>query len=574
VLDLIAGAQAVPNVLQAIARIIERSIPGASCALAFRPQGRANAAPRKLSAVTARRRHGYSSCTEELIALAESVGRTSATEESATWLAKIRSRGGSPGGDLALTLTTRRPIGVDEEGLIAAGLRLGALAVEYRQLDSVVASYANTDRATGLPNRHALELRLARLIGKSSSRSMALIWIGFDRFNDIDESVGYRTTNALLRAIAQRIGGTLQTREWVAQAAPNDFAVVCDDATAADAAACAERILHALELPFPVNGCEFYLAARVGIAVCPDHGGGAAVLQQNAFNASRLAHLDGTTKYVFYQDELAAGLRFKRQIEQDLRHAVERNELVLVYQPQVCLNDRFFGMEALIRWQHPTLGMLEPDKFIEVAEETGLIVAIGEWVISEACRQSAEWNTGLGRPVKVSVNVSALQLYFSDLPEIIERSLTQWALPASCLEIELTETAVMRNADEAAKTLQKLRDLGVSVAIDDFGIGYSSLSYLAKLPVDLLKIDRMFLQQIHTDTTATVVCGIAALGHSLGLSVVAEGVETMEQWEKIRSIGVDIAQGFLIGRPMHADKALEWMMPHVRDGRFPARLSE
>jgi EAL domain-containing protein (putative c-di-GMP-specific phosphodiesterase class I) len=263
-----------------------------------------------------------------------------------------------------------------------------------------------------------------------------------------------------------------------------------------------------------------------------------------------------------------------REIARDMRYALERNEFKLVYQPQVCLNDRLIGMEALIRWKHPKTGMLSPETFIGIAEETGLIMPIGEWVISEACRQCAEWNDSLETPVKVAVNVSALQLYFSDLTEIIARSLKESGLPAKCLEIELTETAVMRNTDEAAKTLQTLRNLGVSVAIDDFGSGYSSLSYLATLPVDLLKIDRMFLRQIHTDTTATVVRGIAALGHSLGLSVVAEGVETREQWETIRTMGVDIAQGFLIARPMQPDKALEWMAPHIRDGRSPARSNE
>jgi EAL domain-containing protein (putative c-di-GMP-specific phosphodiesterase class I) len=217
-------------------------------------------------------------------------------------------------------------------------------------------------------------------------------------------------------------------------------------------------------------------------------------------------------------------------------------------------------MEALIRWNHPRRGLLAPGAFISVAEESGLIVPIGGWAIREACRQCAEWNRLLPMPVKVAVNVSALQLYFSDLPEIVASSLYEAGLSASCFEIELTETAVMRNADESAKALQRLRDLGVTVAIDDFGIGYSSLNYLQKLSVDLLKIDRSFLQNFHTETAVAVVRAITVLGHSLGLRLVAEGIETAEQMSSIRSIGVDIAQGFLIGKPMPSDQALSWIL--------------
>jgi EAL domain-containing protein (putative c-di-GMP-specific phosphodiesterase class I) len=342
---------------------------------------------------------------------------------------------------VVLTLTTRRPITDDEEALIAAGLRLGAVAAEYRQLDFAV---------TG---RH---------------------------------------------------------------------------------------------LDTPPNGAH----------------------------ASRVVTLDDRPRFRIDRGGCSDDMRAKRQIARDLRRAVERNQLALFYQPQVCLNDGFVGMEALIRWRHPTMGTLEPDKFIAIAEETGLIMPVGEWVISEACRQCAEWNRRIGRPVKVAINVSALQLYFSDLPEIVAHWLRVRELPGNCLEIEITETAVMHSAEEAAMALQRLRNLGVSVAIDDFGIGYSSLGYLAELPVDLLKIDRMFLRQIHSEATETVVRGIAALGHSLGLSIVAEGVETPEQWDKIRTIGVDIAQGFYIGRPMQPTEAFDWMKPRFKGGRFHVHSNE
>jgi EAL domain-containing protein (putative c-di-GMP-specific phosphodiesterase class I) len=216
-------------------------------------------------------------------------------------------------------------------------------------------------------------------------------------------------------------------------------------------------------------------------------------------------------------------------------------------------------MEALLRWHHPVRGTLSPAHFIDIAEETGMIVPIGAWVIREACRECAAWRKALGVRVKVAVNVSALQFYFSDLPEVVRATLEETGLPADCLGIELTETVLMRNAEESAQALVRLRSLGVTVAIDDFGTGYSSLSYLQRLPVDVLKIDRSFFQQIDMGATAAVVEGITVLAHKLGLRVAAEGIETEAQMDCIRKFGVDIAQGFLIGLPMPSKNAATWL---------------
>jgi EAL domain-containing protein (putative c-di-GMP-specific phosphodiesterase class I) len=216
-------------------------------------------------------------------------------------------------------------------------------------------------------------------------------------------------------------------------------------------------------------------------------------------------------------------------------------------------------MEALLRWQHPKRGLIAPTEFISIAEETGLIVPIGSWVIREACRQCAEWHKAGFKNLKVAVNVSALQFYFSDLLEIVRSALTTYNLPAECLELELTESLIMRNSDESTKELQRLRALGLTVAIDDFGTGYSSLSYLQKLPVDLLKIDKSFLQDVEVVSTCELIKAITAVAHSLGLRVAAEGIETQVQLDSIRAIGVDLAQGFLFGKPMSSEVATGYL---------------
>ena len=258
----------------------------------------------------------------------------------------------------------------------------------------------------------------------------------------------------------------------------------------------------------------------------------------------------GKNCYAFFEAELERGARERLEIETRLRRALQNGELRLFYQPQVDLQGRLEGMEALLRWQHPKRGMIAPTEFISIAEETGLIVPIGSWVIREACRQCAEWHKAGYKNLKVAVNVSALQFYFSDLLEIVRNALSTYNLPARCLELELTESLIMRNSDESTKELQRLRALGLTVAIDDFGTGYSSLSYLQKLPVDLLKIDKSFLQDVEVVSTCALIKAIAAVAHSLGLRVAAEGIETQVQLDSIRAIGVDLAQGFLFGKPM------------------------
>jgi EAL domain-containing protein (putative c-di-GMP-specific phosphodiesterase class I) len=262
-----------------------------------------------------------------------------------------------------------------------------------------------------------------------------------------------------------------------------------------------------------------------------------------------LAKQQGKNRYVVYEAALTTSLRERLDLEIGLRRALERNEFELHYQPQVDLSGNLVGMEALLRWRHATRGIVSPDQFIPIAEENGWIVPIGNWVIEEACRQCAAWQRLGYAPIKVAVNVSALQFYFSDLVQVVADALAAAELDAKWLELELTETLVMRDSEQAARALTRLRALGVSVALDDFGTGYSSLCYLRRLPLDLVKIDRSFLENIESESTAAIIRAITMLAHSLGLRVVAEGIENDRQMETLRAVGVDLAQGFLIGRP-------------------------
>ena len=476
---------------------------------------------------------------------------------------------GVAGNELRCSLES--PIGVRVELYDCAGgeqelhhletaLRLASLAVEHRWLANKVARQARRDRVTRLPNRFAFESRLARLIHSASSAdAISVVWIGLSRFSVINEAVGYRTGDALLREAAQRLAAAVEISQWVARTAGDEFAVICDGADADAAASVAERIARCFDAPFSIKGYEFFLRARIGIALYPDHALTATVLQQNAATASWQPRSAENERYTFYDKRMAAGIRSRLRTEHELRHAIPGGELRLHYQPQVDPNRMVIGMEALLRWQHPTRGLLPPSEFIPIAEETGAIVPIGSWVLREACRQCAEWHRSLGIPIKVAVNVSPLQLYFCDLPELVRAILAETGLPPAALEIELTETAVMRNPEESPATLERLRQLGVTVAIDDFGTGYSSLSYLQKLPADVLKIDRSFLQQIHLPSSAAVVKAITMLAHNLGLRVAAEGIETDSQLDRVREFGIDIAQGFLIGRPMLPEAVVGWI---------------
>ena len=435
--------------------------------------------------------------------------------------------------------------------------RLAAVAIEHRWLYDNLHRQATQDSLTGLPNRIVFEDTLAKCLRQRLK--LALLWIDLDRFKEVNDSLGHRIGDALIRQVAGRLSECAAKATLLARIGGDEFAIILhESATREDAELCARGIAHELQAAFQIEEYELFVTASIGISMYPEHASTAVELQQKADTAMYRAKSRGKNGYAFFEEKLERGARARLQMETSLRRAVQNRELELYYQPQVDLDGRLLGMEALLRWQHPKRGTVSPAEFIPIAEETGLIVPIGSWVIREACRQCAEWQR-LGFHLKIAVNVSALQFYFSDLLEIVRTALATHSLKPEFLELELTESLIMRNTEDSSKELQRLRELGVSVAIDDFGTGYSSLSYLQKLPVDLLKIDRSFLQEIDVATTSALIQAITQVAHSLGLRVAAEGVETMEHLESIRRIGVDLAQGFLFGRPMPAEAALQYV---------------
>jgi predicted signal transduction protein with EAL and GGDEF domain len=357
----------------------------------------------------------------------------------------------------------------------------------------------------------------------------------------------------LIVQVAARLAPVIGPSALLARTGGDEFAILnCNLAGAAEAREYAVRIISALQTPFQVSGCEIFVSASIGIALYPEDGESATELQQNADAAMYRVKNHGRNGFGFYEASLGDGLRDRVELISSLRRAVARNEFELHFQPQSDLEGNLRGFEALLRWNHPSKGLLYPGHFIGIAEETGLVVAMGAWVLREACRRGAEWNRIWPEPLIIAVNVSALQFYFSDLTEVVKGALRDSGLDPTCLELELTESLLMKDAKQSSIELEKLRALGVTIAIDDFGTGYSSLSYLQRLPVDLLKIDRSFLEQIDSQPASAVIQAITALAHALGLRVVAEGVEKQHQMRAIRHLGVDLMQGYLIGRPVPA----------------------
>jgi diguanylate cyclase (GGDEF)-like protein len=444
-----------------------------------------------------------------------------------------------------------------EIGLVETASRLAAVAIEHRCLHDNLRRQATRDRLTGLPNRSVFEETLADKLQKDTP--VALLWIDLDRFKEINDSLGHRIGDALLLQVAGRLSESTPDAALLARIGGDEFAIILDAACRAEAEDCAREIASGLQAVFQVEDYELFVTASVGISMYPEHAGSAVELQKKADAAMYCAKGRGKNGFSFYDVRLERGARERLELETGLRRALQNGEMRLFYQPQVDLDGRPLAMEALLRWLHPKRGIVAPADFIPIAEETGLIVPLGSWVIREACRQCADWRSAGFDALRVAVNVSTLQFYFSDLVEIVRTALDTSNLPSACLELELTESLIMRNSDESTRELQRLRALGVTVAIDDFGTGYSSLSYLQNLPIDLLKIDRSFLNDVEVVSRAAVIQAITSLAHGLGLRVAAEGIETESQLDSIRRIGVDLAQGYLFGKPMSVEDASAYL---------------
>jgi diguanylate cyclase (GGDEF)-like protein len=416
------------------------------------------------------------------------------------------------------------------------------------------------DPLTGLPSRvlylNNLKLALDRA-ARSPGRAVAVLFLDLDRFKVINDSLGHGAGDALLTAVAERIGHTLRRYETLARFGGDEFVILCEDILDdQDALAVAERVLKSFSLPFQIEHGEAMAGASVGIALSNDALQDPEDLIRDADAAMYRAKAAGGGRVVLF-DELTRERAVARlAIENDMRKALEREEFRVFFQPEMSISgERVTGVEALVRWQHPDRGLLGPGEFISLAEETGLIIPIGTWVLREACRHAVEWEKAHpGAPLTMRVNVSARQLAEESLPETVSNVLLETGLEPSRLCLEVTESLLIEDPEASILTLTTLKQLGVKIAIDDFGTGYSSLEYLRRLPVDCVKIDRSFVRGLPDNgEDLAIVNAVIELGHALSLSVTAEGVETHEQLVNLQSAGCDTAQGFLFSRPEPAD---------------------
>lgn len=442
-----------------------------------------------------------------------------------------------------------------------------------KQVEERLNHLAHHDALTGLGNRLAygshLESALER--AKRHQYKVALLFLDLDRFKHINDTLGHATGDRLLTATAERLRHCVRGEDMVARLGGDEFTIVMEGIQHSESAGTlARKITRTVNEPMRLGEHEIAISTSIGIALFPDDADTADALAQAADTAMYRAKSQGRNTYEFFTREMATHSRMRLTVESALRHALERQELSLHYQPQYNLARReIVGMEALLRWHHPEWGLLLPSQFIGIAEESGLIDGLGDWVIQTACAQIAEWHRTVPLPLCLSVNLSGHQLINDHVLESLQSALLPYDLEPQEVRIglEITES-VLQSGDDVVHTLSQLRALGVRIAIDDFGTGYSSLSHLKHLPVDTLKIDRIFMKDIPFDTdNYAIAAAIISMGQSLGLTIVAEGVETAEQLAFLELYGCDEAQGYLVGKPLPADQATRLLLDHRR-GEF------
>ncbi|MYM28050.1 EAL domain-containing protein [Duganella sp. CY15W] len=428
---------------------------------------------------------------------------------------------------------------------------------QRKQFEEELMHLARHDALTGLANRTLLLDRVSQAIAQArrSGALVAMLFLDLDRFKTINDSLGHDAGDRVVIEVGRRLKQSVRDADTVARLGGDEFVVLLADLPhELVAAALAQKILCALFEPMLIQGHELAPACSIGISLYPRDGADGKTLLKNADAAMYQAKALGRGNYQFYCEEMNARTLDRLTLESGLRHAVERGELQLMYQPQIDLaSGKVIGAEALLRWQPNGQRLVMPDAFIAIAEETGLIVSIGEWVLRTACAQQVAWHRAGLADVRVAVNLSARQFRQHGLDAMVARVLADTGCPASYLELEITETVLMERPDSAAQTLQRLSDMGVQLAIDDFGTGYSSLSYLKRFPIHALKIDRSFVCDIPADTDDAAIAGaVIALAHSMGLTVVAEGVETVQQRDFLRELRCDLAQGYYFSEPISA----------------------
>lgn len=454
----------------------------------------------------------------------------------------------------------------DDKGNLRGFVKVMRDITERKRTEERITHDALHDALTGLPNRVYLMEHLRRVIARARRHEdycFAVLFLDLDRFKIINDSLGHLIGDKLLVAVARKLEHTLRPEDVVARLGGDEFTILLDGINGlVDAELVAERIHREFKQPFHLDGHEVFTTACFGIAISTQTYNSPEEVLRDADTAMYRAKTHGSGRHEVFDSSMHVHVKELLRMETDLRRAVKHNEFILYYQPFLSLTTNgIVGFEALVRWQHPERGLIAPSEFIPLAEETGLILPIGRWVLMEACRRMREWHERLRADLTINVNLSGKQFAQHDLVEQIKSTLRQTGLDASFLNLEITESGVMDKAQSAIAKLEGLRAIGCKLHVDDFGTGYSSLSYLHRFPVDVLKIDRSFISRMNTsgaseNENSEIVLTIIQLAHNLGMEVLAEGVETSEQSERLRAFGCDYAQGYFYSQPIEGDKVI------------------
>ncbi|PIG91448.1 EAL domain-containing protein [Gloeocapsopsis sp. IPPAS B-1203] len=438
-----------------------------------------------------------------------------------------------------------------------AGILMADTVHTIKKLDQVIDYMASYDDLTGLPNRDLFRDRLQQAVSQAhdSHQTLAVMFLSLNRLKRINDTLGYHAGDVLLRSAAQRFTNCINDNNILARVGSNTFAIVQTRfRTVDDIVNLAEKICDTVAKPFAIDNHEITTGASVGIAIYPSDTTNIDHLVGYADTAMHQAQRQELNNYHFYSTDLNSSLQERLALENELYYALDRGELLLHYQPQVSLHSgRIIGVETLIRWQNPARGLVSPAKFIPIAEETGLIVPIGEWVLRTACAQSLTWQAQGFPSLKIAVNLSARQFKQQNLVQTVNQVLETTGLDPHYLELELTESLMIDNIQQSINIMQQLHNMGIVLSVDDFGTGYSSLNYLKRFPIHTLKIDQSFVRDLVVDSDdAAIVDAIISLAHSLNLSVIAEGVESQEQLTYLQNKGCDEIQGYYFSRPLPA----------------------
>lgn len=450
---------------------------------------------------------------------------------------------------------------VGDEGVVTHYVGIQNDVTENVRYQQELEYQANHDTLTGLPNRNLLRDRLEQAMAYAVryQRKVAVAFIDLDNFKFVNDSQGHQTGDALLKMVAERLNTCVRASDTVSRLGGDEFVLLMSDEGDSNTIVQAlDRALATIAQPYRIGESEFNLSCSIGYALYPIHGDSAGVLLQRADIAMYHAKDSGRNNVQIYTPELDSRFLQRMALETDMRAGLEREEFFLCYQPQIgAVDKKIVGVEALVRWRHPQRGLIPPAHFIPIAEETGLIVPLGDWILHRACSDAMDWIKAGLPPTRVSVNLSVRQFLKKDLIDSVRRVLAETGLPHHLLELELTESLIMHNAELFISTLRELKALGIELAVDDFGTGYSSLSYLKRFPIDRLKIDQSFVRDLSVDQdSAAISQAVIQLGHSLGLKVIAEGVENQAQFDYLATQRCDEIQGYLFSKPIPNDELM------------------